>query len=117
MLHLSDKNFLTNKQVLYSLTNIFGINRWNAYYICQNTGINPTVRINTLNKTQIYKIVNYINQKVEINQDLKNKINDFLKLLHELKTYRGLRNWHGLPVRGQRTKTNSKTKKKLKHKN
>lgn len=113
MLQFFDKKLPHKKQVKYTLTYIFGINLWNAEYICKNTGINPSVRMDLLNKNQINKLINYINKYVEVEQDLKNLLKQRLSTLRSIKNYRGLRNWHGLPVRGQRTHTNRKTKKRF----
>lgn len=113
MVHISNKIFSQNKSIIQTLTNIFGINKWTAQYICKHTGINPSIRILILKKTKIYNLINFINKNIEIEYDLKKKLKLFLKDLHELKTYRGMRIWHGLPVRGQRTKTNNRTKRKL----
>ena len=116
MLQIFDKKLPDKKQVKYSLAYIFGINLWNAEYICKGTGINSSVRMGSLKKNQINQLISYITKYVEIEQDLKNILKNRLSFLRSIKSYRGLRNWHGLPVRGQRTHTNSKTKKKFRYK-
>jgi small subunit ribosomal protein S13 len=113
MLQIFDKKLPDKKQVKHSLTYIFGINLRNAAYICKKTGINPSISMGSLKKNQINLLMGYITKYVEIEQDLKNFKKDRLYTLRSIKSYRGLRNWNGLPVRGQRTHTNSKTKKKF----
>lgn len=116
MLYIFGKTIPVNKKIIYSLTNIFGINSYNSKKICKNIGINPSVRINSLKKNQIRKLIQYIDQNLVIEQDLKRNIILNKKNLINIKSYRGLRNLQGLPIRGQRTHTNSKTSKKLKNK-
>lgn len=112
MLQILDKKLPDKKQVKYSLGTIYGIDLWNAEHICKQTGINPTVTMGALRRGQSSKIVTYVTENVEIEQDLRNILKDRMSILREIKSYRGLRNWQGLPVRGQRTHTNSKTKRK-----
>ena len=116
MLYIFGKTIPVNKKITYSLTNIFGINSYNSKKICKNIGINPSVRIDSLKKNQIRELIQYIDQHLTIEQDLKKNIILNKKNLVKMKSYRGLRNLSGLPVRGQRTHTNRKTSKKLKNK-
>lgn len=113
MLYFFGKTLPIKKNILYSLKNIFGIGTYNSYKICKNIGINPSTRINSLNKIQFKQLIKFIDQKILIEQDLKKKIIDKKEHLLNIKSYRGIRNFQGLPVNGQRTHTNSKTKKKL----
>lgn len=114
MLYIFGKNLSTKKNIIYSLKNIFGINLFNSKNICKNIGINPLTRIDLLTETQIKKLIKYIDINLIIEQDLKKKNSNKKKKLLDIKTYKGLRNYFGLPSNGQRTHTNAKTKKKLK---
>lgn len=116
MLYIFGKTIPVDKKLIYSLTHIFGINFYNSKKICKNIGINPSVRINSLKKNQIRELIQYIDQNLTIEQDLKKDLILNKKKLVDIKSYRGLRNLRGLPVRGQRTHTNKKTIKKLKNK-
>jgi small subunit ribosomal protein S13 len=99
-----------------SLYTIYGINKYLSQKICNYMGINPKIRTTLLKKTQIHKLKNYIEKNIIIGHDLKKKLKDNYKNLLNIKTYRGLRHSLGLPVNGQRTHTNAKTKKRLKSK-
>lgn len=116
MLYIFGKTIPVNKKVIYSLTYLFGINSYSSKKICKNIGINPSVRINSLKKSQIRQLIQYIDQNLIIEQDLKKNLILKKKNLVNIKNHRGLRNLKGLPVRGQRTHTNRKTSKKLKNK-
>ena len=116
MLYIFGKNIPKNKSINYALTNIFGINKYTANQICQKMGFNPTVNIQLLNRVQIKKLIKWVESSYSIEQDLKKTIFEIKKNLITKKMVRGLRNARGLPVRGQRTHTNAKTKKHLKNK-
>lgn len=104
----------TTKKIIYSLSNNFGINTTLSKYICKNNGINPTISMTLINKNKINVVKDYTKKHFQINDQLKKQLNFSKKHLIEIKSYRGLRNWHGLPTRGQRTHTNAKTKRKFK---
>lgn len=114
MLYIFGKTIPVDKTILHSLTYLFGIHLYNAQKICAHIGLNPSVRVNTLKKSQIRKLIQFIDQHLMIEQDLKKEITLKKQHLITMKTYRGLRRLRGLPIRGQRTHTNSKTAKKLK---
>lgn len=116
MLYIFGKQLPVTKKIINSLVNIFGINFYQSKKICRKIGFNPSVRIKSLKKVQINKLIKYIDKNLLIEQDLKKKKIQNKKNLINIKTVRGLRNLKGLPVRGQRTHTNSKTCKKLKNK-
>ena len=116
MLYIFDKTIPTDKTIMHSLTYLFGINFFNSKRICKNIGLNPSVRVNTLNKSQIRKLEAYIDKNLLIEQDLRKQLTLLKKNLINIKTSRGLRSLRGLPVRGQRTHTNRKTVKRLSHK-
>ena len=84
--------------------------------MCKNIGINPSIRIDSLNNIQIKKLKQYIDKSLIIEKNLKKIIIKNKQDLIDIKNIRGLRNLKGLPVRGQRTHTNAKTQKKLNYK-
>jgi len=116
MLYIFGKNIPIEKKIVHSLTHLFGINLFKSNQVCKNMGINPSVRMNSLKKSKIRKLIQYIDQNIVIEQNLKKNLILKKQKLVEIKSYRGLRNLQGLPIRGQRTHTNKKTSKKLKNK-
>ena len=105
---------LKKKQTVFlALTNIFGINLSTSKKICKHLGFSVYMRIEDLNKSQSRSILDLINKlNITTSYDLSKRINLNKKLLIEIKCYRGIRLNSKLPVRGQRTHTNSKTCKK-----
>merc|ERR1712078_507929 len=110
MLNIFNKFIPDNKGVLFALTNLYGINKYQSTKICKHIGVNPYIKLNQLNKSQIYKLTRYIKKNILIEHDLKKKKTKIHARLLNMKSYRGIRNSKGLPVRGQRTHTNAKTK-------
>lgn len=100
-----------NKQVAIGLTYIFGIGRTTAMKICETTGVDPTTRVHQLTDDDIRKIREMIIQNMKVEGALKSEINMNIKRLIDIGCYRGSRHKMGLPARGQRTKTNSRTRK------
>lgn len=113
MLYIFGKTIPVEKTLLHSLTYLFGIHRYHAHQICFHVGINPSVRVNTLKKSQIRQLIQYMDQHLRMEQDLKKEVADQKQQLVTMKTNRGLRRLKGLPIRGQRTHTNRKTAKKF----
>lgn len=113
---LLNKKNIKQKKLIYILSNIFGINLSTSLGICKNKGINPTVNIEKLSRKKIESLEMYLRYHFLVNERLKKQLNTYKNNLVEIKSYRGLRNWVGLPVRGQRTHTNAKTKKKFRKK-
>ncbi len=112
MLYIFNKTISDSKSILYSLTILYGINKYQSNKICKNIGINPRITINTLKNNHVNRLINYINKNLKIEQKLKQfKRNEISNLL-TIKTNKGIRFSQGLPVRGQRTHTNAKTAKK-----
>jgi small subunit ribosomal protein S13 len=111
MARIAGINIPDNKIVLISLTYIFGIGRSKAIEICKNTNINPNAKISSLNNEDLDKIRNYIDKSIKNEGDLKLSINQNIKRLKEISCNRGIRHIKKLPVRGQRTKTNARTKR------
>jgi len=100
-----------NKPVGIALTYIFGIGRSTALKICQDTGVDPAKRVHALTDDEIRKIRENIQQNYKVEGALKAEINMNIKRLIDINCYRGIRHRMGLPVRGQRTRTNARTRK------
>jgi small subunit ribosomal protein S13 len=99
------------KRIEISLTYLYGIGRSVSNQILSQAGINPNKRTNTLSEEEVAKIRDIIEQEHKIEGDLRKEININIKRLMDIGCYRGLRHRKGLPVRGQRTRTNSRTRK------
>jgi small subunit ribosomal protein S13 len=99
------------KRVEIGLTYIYGIGRTKSNQILANTGVNPDIRVKDLTEEQIIKIREEIDNGYKVEGDLKREIALNIKRLMEIGCYRGLRHRKSLPVRGQRTKTNARTRK------
>ena len=100
-----------DKRVEIGLTYIFGIGRTSASKIVEATGINPDTRIKDLTEDEVSKLREYIDKNFTVEGDLRRNVALDIKRLTEIGCYRGLRHRKGLPVRGQRTKTNARTRK------
>ncbi|MCU5783837.1 30S ribosomal protein S13 [Alcanivorax balearicus MACL04] len=110
MARIAGVNIPDNKHTVISLTYIFGIGRTRAREICEQTGIAPEVKIRDLSGDQLDAIRAEV-AKVSTEGDLRREINMNIKRLMDLGCYRGIRHRRGLPLRGQRTKTNARTRK------
>jgi small subunit ribosomal protein S13 len=99
------------KRIEISLTYLYGIGRSVSNQILSQAGIDPNKRTNTLSEEEVAKIRDIIEQDYKIEGDLRKEININIKRLMDIGCYRGLRHRKGLPVRGQRTRTNSRTRK------
>jgi small subunit ribosomal protein S13 len=99
------------KRIEVALTYIFGIGHTTAKKIIETSGIDPSIRVQKLADDQIAKLRSVIEQKFKVEGALRTEINMNIKRLIDIGSYRGLRHRRGLPVRGQRTKTNSRTRK------
>ena len=99
------------KRVEIGLTYIYGVGRKTANEILAATGINPDIRVKDLTEDDVSKIREYIDHKVTVEGDLRRNIAFDIKRLIEIGSYRGTRHRKGLPVRGQRSKTNARTRK------
>lgn len=99
------------KRVEIGLTYIFGIGRTTATKILEATGINPDTRVRDLTEEEVSKIRDYIDAHYMVEGDLRRESAQNIKRLMEIGCYRGLRHRKGLPVRGQRTHTNARTRK------
>ena len=111
MARISGVNIPTNKRVLIALTYIYGIGPKIAGDICSQASIDITKRVNQLNDNEVNKIREIVDQKISVEGDLRRKVSMDIKRLTDLGCYRGLRHRKKLPVRGQRTHTNARTRK------
>jgi len=104
-------NIPTNKRVEIALTYIYGIGRVKAKEICEKVGIPVERRVNQLTDAEVLQIREAIDRDYKVEGDLRREIAMNIKRLMDLGCYRGLRHRKGLPVRGQRTHTNARTRK------
>ena len=100
-----------DKRVIIGLTYIFGIGQTTAQRLLAETGINENTRIRDLTEEEVSKLRDAIDKTTKVEGDLRREISLNIKRLIEIGSYRGLRHRRGLPVRGQRTKTNARTRK------
>ena len=100
-----------NKRVEIGLTYIYGIGLATADKILKETGVNPDTRVKDLSEDDTAKLREYIDKNCNVEGDLKREVSLNIKRLVEIGCYRGVRHRKGLPVRGQRTKTNARTRK------
>lgn len=100
-----------NKRIETALTYIFGIGPTRARRILSGTKVNPDIRVKDLSETDVNLLREYIGQNFEVEGDLRRKVQMNIKRLIEIGCYRGLRHRRNLPVHGQRTRTNSRTRK------
>ena len=99
------------KRIEIGLTYIYGIGRSSADKILQATGVNPDTRVKDLTDNEVKDLANYIAENQMVEGDLRREIALNIKRLQEIGCYRGIRHRKGLPVRGQKTKTNARTRK------
>jgi len=99
------------KKVFIALTYIYGIGRTRANEILKAVGVNPDKRVKDLTEEEISKITQFINENYKIEGELRQEVQRNIKRLIDIGCYRGIRHRLGLPVRGQRTRTNARTRK------
>jgi small subunit ribosomal protein S13 len=104
-------NIPTGKQVHVALTYIHGIGQTTAREICAAVGVEPSRRVNDLSDADVLRIREHIDANLTVEGDLRREVAVNIKRLMDLGCYRGLRHRRGLPVRGQRTHTNARTRK------
>ena len=100
-----------NKRIEIALTYIYGIGLTTSKKILAETGVNPDVRVKDLSEEDLGKLRDYIQENLTVEGDLHREVSQNVKRLMEIGCYRGLRHRKGLPVRGQRTHTNARTRK------
>ena len=110
MARIAGVNIPDNKHAVISLTYIYGIGRTTAQKLCDATGVKPDVKVKDLSDEQLEALRTEVG-KVSVEGDLRREVQMNIKRLKDLGCFRGLRHRHGLPVRGQRTKTNARTRK------
>ena len=99
------------KRVAIALTYIFGVGRTRAKQAVEATGIDPSTRVKDLNEQQLVAIRDYLDANFKLEGDLRREVAADIRRKVEIGSYQGLRHRRGLPVRGQRTKTNARTRK------
>ena len=111
MARIAGVDIPNNKRVEIALTYIYGIGRKSANDILAKTGINPDTRAKDLTEEEIAKLRDVIENDYTVEGDLRREVSMDIKRMVEIGCYRGIRHRKGLPVRGQRTKTNARTRK------
>lgn len=111
MARIAGVNIPDNKQIEYSLAYIKGVGLPLARKICQHAGVKGGTKVADLTEKDLEKIREVIDKNYKVEGDLKMEITQNIKRLKEINTYRGLRHAKNLPVRGQRTRTNARTKR------
>ena len=111
MARISGVDLPKDKRVEIGLTYIYGIGRQTAVTILNETGVNPDTRVKDLSEEDVAKLRDYIDRNCNVEGDLRREVALNIKRLVEIGCYRGVRHRKGLPVRGQRTKTNARTRK------
>ena len=111
MARIAGVDIPNNKRVEIALTYIYGIGRKSANDILAATGINPDTRAKDLTESEVAKLRDEIENNYNVEGDLHREVQLNIKRLVEINCYRGIRHRKGLPVRGQRTKTNARTRK------
>ncbi len=111
MARIAGVNIPTSKRIDVALTYIHGIGQVKSAEICSKTGIDPSKRVNQLNDNDVLRIREIIDRDYTVEGDLRREVSMNIKRLVDLGCYRGLRHRKKLPVRGQRTHTNARTRK------
>ena len=111
MARIAGVNLPREKSLEIGLTYIFGIGRATALKVCEATGLQPSEKIRDLTDPEITKLREYIDGNLQVEGDLRRERSQAIKRLSEIGAYRGLRHRRSLPVNGQRTKTNARTRK------
>ena len=111
MARISGVDLPRDKRVEIALTYIFGIGRKTASDIIAATGVDPDIRVKDLSEDDVAKLREYIDRNIKVEGDLRRETAFDIKRLIEIGSYRGVRHRKNLPVRGQRSKTNARTRK------
>lgn len=111
MARIAGVDIPNNKRVVISLTYIFGIGRTSAQRICEKVSVDPNTKVKDLTEEETIKIRNVIENEYKVEGALRGEVSYNIKRLMDIGCYRGLRHKRGLPVRGQRTSTNARTRK------
>ncbi len=111
MARISGVDLPRDKRVEAALPRIYGIGRFRSREILMETGVNPDTRVRDLTEEEVARIRDFIDRNYKVEGDLRTETQLNIKRLIDLGTYRGLRHRRGLPVHGQRTQTNARTRK------
>jgi small subunit ribosomal protein S13 len=111
MARISGVDVPREKRVLIALTYIHGIGRTSALNICEVTSVNPATRVRDLTDDEVTAIRAFVDQQFKVEGDLRREVSQNIKRKMDIGCYQGLRHRRGLPVRGQRTHTNARTRK------
>ena len=111
MARLAGVDIPREKRLEISLTYVFGIGRSTSTLICQQTGLSPDTRVRDLTEDEVAQLRNFIEANLKVEGDLRREVAGHIKRKVEIGTYSGIRHRRGLPVRGQRTRTNARTRK------
>ena len=111
MARIAGVNLPREKRLEIGLTYIYGIGRSTSNTILGSLGLDPNTKVRDLTDEEVARLRTYIDQNVEVEGDLRRERSQNIKRLMEIGCYRGLRHRRGLPVRGQRTRTNARTRK------
>jgi small subunit ribosomal protein S13 len=111
MARIAGVNIPPQKRLEIGLTYIFGIGQSTAHKICEELGLNPDEKVRDLTDEEVTKLRAYIDANLQVEGDLRRERQQAIKRLTEIGSYKGGRHRRGLPVNGQRTKTNARTRK------
>jgi small subunit ribosomal protein S13 len=111
MARIAGVNLPNQKRLEIGLTYIYGIGQPSARKVCAELGLSPDEKIKDLTDEEVTKLREYIDGQLQVEGDLRRERTQAIKRLQEIGAYRGLRHRRGLPVNGQRTKTNARTRK------
>lgn len=111
MARISGVDIPREKRLEISLTYIFGVGRSTAALVCAQTGLSPDTRVRDLTEDEVARLRGFIDGNLKVEGDLRREVSSHIKRKMEIGTYQGVRHRRGLPVRGQRTRTNARTRK------
>jgi len=111
MARISGVDLPRKKRVVIGLTSIFGVGHTTASAICEKADVDPNIRVENLAETEVRRLASVINEQFKVEGDLRRETTMNVKRLMDLGCYRGLRHRRNQPVRGQRTRTNARTRK------
>ena len=111
MARISGVDIPREKRLEISLTYIFGVGRTRSKEICESVGISPNTRVRDLTEDEVAQLRAYVDQNLKVEGDLRREVAANIKRKVEIGSYEGIRHRRGLPVHGQRTRTNARTRK------
>lgn len=111
MARISGVDIPRDKRLVIALTYIFGVGTTTAQKVCEDTQVDPSTRVKDLTDEEVVRLRNYIDQNVKVEGDLRREVDQDIKRKMQIGSYQGIRHRRGLPVRGQRTHTNARTRK------